>query len=100
MVHRLTLNAYLQEKERSEEEEQLQEVHFNVMIVDAIAFLPILGTWSLCVAKQEEETAKVPAEVEAVVGTTCSLPAVMQSTPSFSDRSWCVLQEEFCRCEL
>ena len=49
--------------------------------------------------KQEEETAKVPAEVEAGVGTTCSSPAVMQSTPSFSDRSWCVLQEEFCRCD-
>ena len=46
MVHRLTLNAYVQEKERFEEEEQFQEVHRNVMIVDAIAFLPILGTLS------------------------------------------------------
>ena len=33
------------------------------------------------------------------MGTTCSSPAVMQSTPSFSDRSWCVLLEEFCRCD-
>ena len=46
MVHRLTLNAYLQEKEPFEEEEQPQEVRRNVMIVDAIAFLPILGTLS------------------------------------------------------
>ena len=43
VVHRLTLNAYVQEKERFEEEEQPQEVHRNVMIVGAIAFLPILG---------------------------------------------------------
>ena len=40
------LNAYVQDKERFEEEEQPQEVHRNVMIVDAIAFLPSLGTVS------------------------------------------------------
>ena len=46
VVHRLTLNAYVQEKERFEEAEQPQEVRRNVMLVDAPAFLPIRGTLS------------------------------------------------------
>ena len=75
MVRRLTQNVYAQDKERFEEENPPAEVHHDVMPVDALhssPFLPVdLPRGHCCVEKQEEElTEKVPAQEEAIVGTS------------------------------